>query len=221
MEPELTVTDEAAARALAQNHSLLGRFLTPQSPSEVAARLGMAANLLHHHARKLQGLGLLREDRREGGRVYYVLTARRFRVPTALLPPGDPDENAVRTLRELSTEFLQANARSWGYGSRDEGAVYGFGPAEDEPEIFAQPRTGSDEPHPTHLDALTLRLTPERYRRLALAISGLLNEACRQGQREKGEVCTLAVLGFRTTQTGMQDGHGTRRSTSSFLPLQQ
>ena len=67
MQSELTVTGEAAARALTQSHRFLGHFLTPQSPSEVAAQLGMAANLVHHHARKLAGLGLLREERREGG----------------------------------------------------------------------------------------------------------------------------------------------------------
>ena len=43
MQSELTLTTEAAARALAQSHSFLGHFLTPQSPSEVAAKLGMAA----------------------------------------------------------------------------------------------------------------------------------------------------------------------------------
>ena len=134
----------------------------------------MAANLVHHHARKLEALGLLREEQREAGKVYYQLTAQQFRVAKELLPPRDPDENAVRTLRELSTEFLNANARSWSYGSgKDESAVYGFAAGADEPEVCSRPKSGSDEPHPTHLDALTLRLTPERYRRLALALCDL------------------------------------------------
>ncbi len=218
MKSELTLTTEAAARALAQSHSFLGHFLTPHSPSEVAARVGMAANLAHHHVRRLEALGLLREQRREAGKVYYQLTARRFRVAKELLPPGDPDENAVRTLRELSAEFLNANARSWSHSSeKDEGAVYGFKSALHEVEL---PRigSGSNEPHPTHLDALTLRLTPERYRKLALALSALLSEAYTQGQSSSGEVCTLTVLAFRDTRSEMQDGRGIARGTSTFLP---
>ena len=218
MQSELILNTEAAARALAQSHSFLGHFLTPRSPSEVAAGLGMAANLAHHHARKLEALGLLREQRREAGKVYYQLTARQFRGAKELLPPGDPDENAVRTLRELSAEFLNANARSWSYSSgEDEGTVYGFESAPHEVEL---PRTsgGTDEPQPTHLDALTLRLTPERYRKLALALSALLSEAYTQGQSDSGEVCTLAVLGFRDTRSEMQDRRGIARGTSTFLP---
>ncbi len=220
MQIELTVTGEAAARALAQSHRFLEHFLTPQSPSEVAAQLGKSANLVHHHARKLAGLGPLSEERREGGRVYYVLTARQFRVPMNLLPPGDPDENAVRTLRELSAEFLNANARSWSYANGGESACYGF---ESEPEKASAPLSGggTQEAHPAHLDTLTLHLTPERYRRLALALSKLLSEAAQEGGSTSGEVCTLAVLGFRDDRPEKQKGVG--RGVSSFLPwpLQQ
>lgn len=218
MQSELTLTTEAAARALAQSHSFLGHFLTAHSPSEVAAKLGVAANLAHHHVRRLETLGLLRQERREAGRVYYRLTAQQFRVSRELLPPGDPDENAVRTLREVSAEFLNANARSWSYSSgKDEGAVYGFESAPHEVELPGT-ESGSNEPHPTHLDALTLRLTPERYRKLALALSALLSEAYTQGQSSSGEVCTLAVLAFRDTRSEMQDGRGIARGTSTFLP---
>lgn len=220
MEEELTITNETAARALAQSHRFLAHFLTPRSPSEVAAQLGKAANLIHHHARKLAGLGLLRGERREEGRVYSVLTVRQFWVPSELLPPGDPDENAVRTLRELSAEFLNANARSWSYASGGEGAFYGF---ESEPEQASAPLSGGGtlEAHPAHLDTLTLHLTPERYRRLALALSELLSEAAQESGSTDGEVCTLAVLGFRDDRPEKQKGVG--RGVSSFLPwpLQQ
>ena len=215
MDRERTIQGKAAARALAQDHRFLGQFLTPHSPSEVAAGLGMAANLAHHHVRRLETLGLLAEQRREGGKVYYQLTAKRFRVPLDLLPPGDPDENAVRTLREVSTEFLKANARSWSYGSEEQkGTVYGF---EVRPDLAATPaRSGStEESHPAHLDTLTLKLTPERYRKLALALSRLLSETEREGKSASGEVCTLAVLGFRDTQNDRVAGFS--RGTSTFL----
>ncbi|MFC3831430.1 MULTISPECIES: hypothetical protein [Deinococcus] len=63
------ITDPHAARALRQHHAFLGLFVQPQSPSSVAGSAGMAANLAHHHARKLAALGLLHEQRRgEGAR---------------------------------------------------------------------------------------------------------------------------------------------------------
>ncbi len=217
---EVTISSGAAARALAQDHRFLGQLLSPQSPSYVATRLGMAANLAHHHARKLVGLGLLREERREGRRVYFVLTARQFCVPMDLLPPGDPDEHAVRTLRELNAEFLNANARSWSYASGGEGACYG---SESEPAQASAPLSGggTQEAHPAHLDTLTLRLTPERYRKLALALSELLSEAAEKGASNSGEVCTLAILGFRDDRPEKRESIG--RGVSSFLPwpLQQ
>ncbi|WP_425146740.1 ArsR/SmtB family transcription factor [Deinococcus sp.] len=180
MQQERTLTDQAAARALAQQHRFLGHFLEPHSPSEVAARLGMAANLAHHHARRLEGLGLLRSERRAGGRVYYQLSAASFRVPMDVLPPGDPDENAVHTLDGLRSEFLKANARSWSYAGpthsgTGQGALYGFGNAPEQAHPLVN--EGSEEPCPAHLDSLTLRLTKERYRALALALSRWLSSA--------------------------------------------
>lgn len=214
---EITVSSEAAARALAQDHHVLPHFLTAQSPSEVAAKMGMAANLAHHHVRRLEGLGLLREVRRGGRKVYYQLTARAFRVPMEVLPPGDPDENGVHTINELSRAFLEANARSWSYaGAGQEGALYSF--TDDVPDRAGQPvqSGGSAETHPAHLDTLTLKLTPERYRRLALALSRLLTGAASEGRSSSGEVCTLAVLGFQNTRI---DGPvGVSRGTSTFLP---
>lgn len=218
MDKERTITDEAAARALAQDHRFLRHFLTPQqSPSDVAAGVGIAANLAHHHVRRLEVLGLLEEQRRGGGKVYYQLTAQQFRVPMDLLPPGDPDENAVRTLREVSAGFLDANARSWSYSSAGEqGAVYGF---ERTPTLAGDlpQNEGSEESHPAHLDCLTVRLTPERYRRLALALSELLSEAMREGKGASGEICTLAVLAFRDMQNNGAVGFS--RGTSTFLPF--
>jgi DNA-binding transcriptional ArsR family regulator len=212
---EVTITDEAAARALAQDHHFLPHFLTPRSPSDVAAELGMAANMAHHHVKRLEGLGLLSEQRREGGKVYFQLTARSFRVPMEVLPPGDPDENGVHTINELTRAFLEANARSWSYAtSGEQGALYSF---EVVPDLSRQPvrSGGTEEPHPAHLDYLTLKLTPERYRELALALSSLLSEAASEGKSSAGEFCTLAVLGLR--DTGRDGQIGFSRGISTFL----
>jgi hypothetical protein len=69
----LTSADDA--RELRQNTGFLGHFFTPQSPTDVAQVISMAPNLAHHHAKKLAGRGLLFEQRREAGKVFYQLTA--------------------------------------------------------------------------------------------------------------------------------------------------
>ena len=102
------ITDPDAARALRQHHAFLGLFVQPQSPSSVAGSAGMAANLAHHHARKLAALGLLHEQRREGGKVHDQLTAREFRVPSTLIPPPDSDNSGAADVTATSAAFLTA-----------------------------------------------------------------------------------------------------------------
>ncbi len=213
----ITITREDQARALSQNVGFLAQFVQPRSPSEVAPRLGMAANLVHHHARKLEALGLLFEQRREGGRVYHQLAALEFRHAHDLLPPEDPDENVVRHLRSLSEQFVAAHARSWRVAERegDQGQmVFGFGA-----EVPVRPTAPPMEPHPTHFDRVTLRLTPERYQRLARDLSRLMDEAMREveaaGRGAMGAPCTLAVLAYQGELALI--GEGTGRAISSFL----
>ncbi|WP_420597281.1 winged helix-turn-helix domain-containing protein [Deinococcus sp.] len=198
------ITDLAAARALRQDDEFLKYFLEPISPSDVAPRLGMAANLAHHHANKLADLGLLFEARREGGKVLYQLVAREFRVPSDLLPPGDEAGNGTANMRKLSDEFLHAYERSWRTMKEGEEDIYGFG-AKDQPvSLPPQPDSPAVESYPTHFDALTVRLTPARYQQLARALSALLDEAMNEANDDvkakknaTGQTCTLAVLAFQ------------------------
>ena len=199
------ITDLAAARALRQDDEFLKYFLEPISPSDVAPRLGMAANLAHHHANKLADLGLLFEAERKGGKVLYQLVAREFRVPSDLLPPGDEAGNGTANMRELSADFLQAYERSWRTMNEGEEDTYGFGNPKQPAALTGHwaDQDVSDEPYPTHSDIVTLRLTPERYRRLAHALSALLDEAMNEANDDvkakknaTGQTCTLAVLAF-------------------------
>ncbi|CAM3517464.1 winged helix-turn-helix domain-containing protein [Deinococcus frigens] len=213
------LTDADTARALRQNVAFLTLFVAPHSPSEIAVSAGMAANLAHHHARKLAGLGLLLEVRREGGRVFYQLAAREFRVPWTVLPPVDPEGGEVLTLRRITDNFQRAYERSFlPLGSEDEEAVIGFSNAPGEAEVPPKLTSRPLESHPSHLEALTLRLTPERYRKLVGDLSQLLKAAAADGLKDQGQVCTLAVLASR----GALDGQGefvgrTSHTTSSFL----
>lgn len=216
---EVRVTQPEVARALRHHHGFLGHFLAPRSPSEVAPALGMAPNLVHHHARKLADLGLLFGARREGGRVYYQLAARAFRVPSDLLPPGDEAGNGTADLRELSQGFLRAYERSWSHMHASQEDLFGFGDAERPARPAPLPSGPPAEPCPTHLDALTLRLSPGRYAQLARAITALLDEAAAEGIREGGYPCTLALLAFQGVPGEGEAGsfNGIARRTNSFL----
>jgi len=174
----------------------------------------MAAN----HARKLADLGLLVEAKREGGKVYYQLAAREFRVPSDLLPPGDEAGNGTADLRELSAAFLHAYERSWDRMHAGEEDIFGFGDADYPARPLPVPDAPAAEPCPTHLDRLSLRLTPGRYVRLVREITALLDQAAAEDLRAEGPLCTVAVLAFQGISGGETESfRGISRGTSSFL----
>lgn len=205
------LTDADTARALRQNVQFLGLFLDPHSPSEIATSAGMAANLAHHHTRKLAGLGLLLEVGRDGGKVFYQLAAREFRVPSDLLPEG----KGTGDIQTLSEGFSRAYERSWTLMHQGEEDVYGFGSGERPLSLPSPPESPSLESYPTHLDSLTLCLSSERYQRLARALSALLTEAHTEGHTPEGKHCTLAVLGFQSEPE--MGGNHLSRNLNSFL----
>jgi hypothetical protein len=221
---QLRITDAAQARALRQQHHFLARFLTPHSPSDMAAAVGMAANLAHHHARKLAALGLLIRLERKAGKVAYQLAAREFLVASSLLPPEDGQGNGTKDMQELSAAFLHAYERSWSLMQGDVDDTFGFGDLHNPAPPPRLPDSPAVEPYPTHLDALTLRLTPKRYARLARALSALIAEAAAEPLTNEGQPCTLAVLAFEGVpgEAGGAGGaggamRGLSRRLNSFL----
>ncbi|GAA5514242.1 hypothetical protein Dcar01_02997 [Deinococcus carri] len=158
------------------------------------------------------------EAKREGGKVFYQLAAREFRVPSELLPPGEEGGNGMADLRDLSEAFLHAYERSWGLMHAGEEDVYGFGDRERPARPQPLPDAPAAEAFPTHLDRLTLRLTPERFQRLARALSALLDEAAAEGIRGDGQPCTFALLAFQgVTGADAENFRGISRGTNSFL----
>ncbi|GAA5535111.1 hypothetical protein [Deinococcus aluminii] len=118
----------------------------------------------------------------------------------------------------VSAAFLHAYERSWSRMHTGEEDVYGFGDREHPARPQPLPDAPAAEPYPTHLDALTLRLTPERYQRLARALSALLAEAAAEGIREGGQPCTVAVLAFQGVRGAEAESfRGICRRTDSFL----
>lgn len=213
---EMVVVRPDQARAL-QESGFLGRFLEPASPSDVARALGLRANLVHHHARRLEGLGLLRVVKRDEGRVYYQLVARVFKHRRSVLPVGDPDEQANVVLGLLKDQFLSA------YGACDRQLS-----GEDADwHVYAFERPGTGKPaaerapiddgpaRPAHLQLRTLSLTPERYRRLVEEIAGLIAAA----EAESGNGSASCTLAFLAMDGALQVGTTDQQFLSSFLPL--
>ena len=187
----ITVTDVEAARAL-RGVGFLPQFLEPASPSDVAKQAKVAANLVHHHAKRCLELGLLFEAKREGGKVFYQTAARNFKVPRGLL---EHDETLGLTLRQLSSAFMQAYEKSDRLCTKAdyEYDVYGYEDyqPEHEPE---KPNAGSDEPRPAHFQAVTVRLSPSSYRELVVKLSQLINAA--NAETENSVACTIGLVGF-------------------------
>lgn len=215
----MRLTDLPAARALKDHTHLLGLFVQPRSPTEVAGQAGMAPNLVHHHVRKLTELGLLFEQRREGGKVYYQLSALEFRVPWSVLPPIDEVSGELRQVQELVDGFSRAYQTSWLAAGQEEEFVAGFGDGCTPPQPPRTPDAPPVQAFPTHYDALTLRLSPQRYRQLARDLSLLLEEAMQDSLKDPGPACTVAVLAFEGSaeHPAAQWPGRVSRQISSFL----
>ena len=193
---EIIVTDREQAKALV-DVGFLNQFLYPTSPSDAAKRLGISANLAHHHAKRHSTLGLLIEAKREGGRVYYELAARTFKHERTLVPFGSSDERVAATLSLLQERFMAEYERSSASVTSDEDwTVYGFADSpgrENRPQEVAHV---SPVERAAHLQLRSFRLSPSRYQELITRLRNLLEDfVAEPGQRG----CTVAILAM--------DGH--------------
>jgi DNA-binding transcriptional ArsR family regulator len=197
---EITLTNPEAARALRDNE-LLGEFLEPRSPSDVAKKLGQAANVVHHHAKRFLELGLLFEVKREARRVFYQLTARRFRYDRKLL--GEVPEHAE--MQELSTAFTNAYQHSSSLeGHEPDYSIHWFGDRSEFPNQYQAVlirfpedavRHENLEAHPTHYSARTFQLSSKKYLELVKTINQLMMD-CHDEPSSSDGLCTFALLAF-------------------------
>lgn len=202
--PELIITDPEAASALAET-PFLGAFVYPASPSEVARKLGMPANLAHHHAQKYLRLGLLFEVGREKGRVLYQLAALSFRVPRRVsqMSADTVFEKHVRKLAELLLAAVEKSSRI-AAESQEGWTTCTFSTV---PEaIPTRPEGKSSEARPAYFIHRTLQLSPERYRHLLGQIDALIQAEESQRDDPRAQVCSVATLAFEgTVQEGLTD----------------
>jgi len=211
----MTVTTVEAARGL-QNAGFLSYFLEPASPSDVAKKMDMAANLAHHHAKKALEAGLLLKKGREGGKVLYQLAARTFRHPMNLLPTGSPDDRVSHLLDRVKTRFLEVYAHSESTSKYEEFDYtrYVFGSKEKPP--LPQPVLTNPilEPYPPNSHVRTLRLRSSAYISLMRELSRLLDVEKHEDE-DSGKACTVVLLGWGGTLEGDIDDATWH---SSFIP---
>jgi hypothetical protein len=197
---EITLTNPEAARALRDNE-LLGEFLESASPSDVAKKTSQPANVVHHHAKRFLELGLLFEAERKAGRVFYQLSARRFRYDRNML--GEEPDNTE--LKELIGAFSQAYQRSSSLeGCEPDYSIHSFFERSElehpnRANLIHYPedavRNENLEPHPAHYSARTFQLSAKKYLELVKKINKLLVE-CDDEPSSSDGLCTFALLAF-------------------------
>jgi hypothetical protein len=209
----MTVTDVEAAKAL-RGVPFLGYFLEPASPSDVAKTAKVAANLVHHHAKRCLELGLLFEVKREDRKVFYQLAARVFEIADGLLEFEDFD---ALYLRDLTTAFTKAHARSERFRTGTSPAIFSFDPAFI-PNNTSSVADSTSEARPAHSQSMTIKLRPSSYRELVQKMAKLLSET-KPEHADDAVHCTISLLAFEgALHETVATDDSESRWMSSFLP---
>jgi DNA-binding transcriptional ArsR family regulator len=209
---KIRISSPEAAKTL-RDSPVLHLFLEPTTPSQIAKKAGMPANLVHHHVKRALELGILFEAKKEGRKVFYQLAARTFTHKRDLLTL---EQTLGAALTQLSNAFLESYLRCDAESvnaSDPDYHVYGFAP-EVSPQIPVKPVAAeSREPpqqQPAHYQVRTLRLGVKQYQTLIQTLVKLLEEA---KSDKEAEPCTIALLGF----SGLwRKGHDDTMGLSSF-----
>jgi hypothetical protein len=191
---------------------IMGLFLEPNSPSEVARFVNISANLMHHHTKPYLELGLLFEAKREAGKVFYQLAAKNFKIPWELIPS---DDLVGRPLQDLSAAFTKAFERSNRLTS-DSPAYHMIGFAEIENEdVQTKNREGNMlEARPAHYQMRSLQLSASSYRALVHQFSDLIAEIEMEDSSDAAQ-CTISLLAF---EGSVIDVPGDSHVVQSYLP---
>ena len=206
---KLIVMNPEQAKAL-QNVGFLSQFIQAASPSDVAKKLGMPANLVHHHTKRYLELGLLKESKRKSGKIFYQLIATSFAYSRNLIPLQSADHPINVDLSRLTERFFKAYERSEYLAGNDDPDFYnvGFETAQEHPETpqFEPEQKQVLEAHPAHFQMRTLRLKKEDYLLLVQQIADLLETAARSKNSSEQDLCSFAFLAFEgEISSGAQD----------------
>jgi hypothetical protein len=193
----LHLTNPEAAQTLRSSSILQFFFLAPISPSDVAKQAGVAANLVHHHAKKALELGLLLETKRENGKVFYQLAAKEFTYAKDLLPF---EQKEPEDMRLITTAFLEAYQKSEAIfnGVETYHLTHEFVTQEKPQPPVKSKHKESLEKHPAHFQSRTFNLGQKRYQQLINDISKLIEEAKAEKTNEASSG-SLVFIGFDGT----------------------
>jgi DNA-binding transcriptional ArsR family regulator len=206
---QIRISNPEAAKIL-QDSPVLHHFLEPISPSEVAKKVGMPANLVHHHVKRALELGILFEVKKEGRKVFYQLAARNFTHKRDLL---GLEQTIGTALQRISEAFLESYLRCESEASNASDPdyhVYGFGDVGYPPKTPPVKSVELPPEQPAHYQVRTLCLGVEQYKTLIQTLARLLEET---KSEKNAKPCTIALLGF----AGLwRDGHEDTMGLSSF-----
>ena len=208
----IRLTNPEAARTLLDS-PVLGRFVDEQNSSDIAKELNMPANLVHHHVKRGVELGLLKETKREGKRIYYQLVAKEFTHSKNLL---EYQEQMTSALRLLSGAFLPAYEASEAQcASANDPDFHTIG--------FVEPTSLPPKPkrleenvvqtYPAHFQSRTVYLTSAQYKRLLSEMNQVITNI-QLDKSSDAKPCTLTLIGF---QGELRAGHDNSKQISSFL----
>lgn len=212
---ELIISNVEQAKAL-QDTDFLSYFVKPASPSDITKKLNMSTNLVHHHAQKHLALELLFEAKREKGKVFYQLVAKRFLHARDLLPASSVDHYTKTSLNRLTEQFTQAYERSDYLAANDDPDwhIYTF-TANTDPKLPEIPYSAANlESHPAHFELRTTHLTAKQYADIVRKINTLIEALDITEPSNENNVCSLAFLAFHG---GVETTHGDSHNVSSFV----
>jgi DNA-binding transcriptional ArsR family regulator len=206
---QIRISNPEAAKTL-RDSPVLHLFLEPATPSQVAKKLEMPANLVHHHIKRALELGLVFIAKQDGRKIFYQVAAKNFSFRRDLLTL---EQTKGAELQQLSSAFLEAYLRCETDASNANDPDYhivGFA----EPNLPAKPKSAEprDLPseHPAHFQIKTVRLGVVQYQKLIQTLAQLLDES---NADKSAQPCTIAVLGFAGE---WRKGHDNTVSISSF-----
>ena len=173
-----------------------------------------------YHVKKYIALDLLKEIKRDDGKVFYQRVAGVFKYDRRIVPACDVNNATVKELKNIEKRFLEAYERSDRLAENDDpdySHVIFRTPDGHKDDIL--PRTDYEkvEPRPAHIEIYTAALSPERYKELVAQISALLQEAAEEAKDadEHSEKSSFAFLAFDDPAVKSK---GMWSMTSSFIP---
>lgn len=172
-------------------YAALYLFKEPLTPSEVARRLQVPANVMHYRVKRLLEAGLLEVADDSNRSRTYKTVAERF----LLLPELQPTlVEAIPAMLDTMLSKLHRNfLRSIEAGAKAETDLFENGPVEFDLDTSLIISSTSPPAYGPWVSISTPSLSAEQFQKITQAVSAILGEM----KSEEGERCTLAFLAYQ------------------------